>query len=99
MKTATREVHVKDDIDADKGIDPRLPNWIRLIVGNRVPIQCKGGVIITGTVESCEEGLLLLRAVEVKGHVRCVSPEWLLLDRTSIAHIHPVCEVANKPKA
>lgn len=99
MKTATKEVYVNDDIDHDKGIDPRLPKWIRLIVGNRVIIQCKGGVIIKGTVERCEEGLLLLRTVEVKGHVRCVSPEWPLLDRTSIAHIQPTCEVGNRYKA
>jgi hypothetical protein len=64
-----------------------------LLKGQRLVIQCKTGIIIEGEFLELDKGLLRLSDATVKGKNHIAHPQWLLLERVAVAHIHPVCEV------
>ncbi len=64
-----------------------------MLKGQRLVIQCKTGVIIEGEFLEMDKGIIRLADATVKGKYHIARPQWLLLERVAVAHIHPVCDV------
>jgi hypothetical protein len=88
----------QEQSSSDSSSESRQPRqraasiW-ELLKGQRLVIQCKTGIIIEGEFLELDKGLLRLSDATVKGKNHIAHPQWLLLERVAVAHIHPVCEV------
>lgn len=67
---------------------------LRSLIGQRVVIQEKNGPIALGLFESFDqgEGYLKLTGAQITGRGKKVSPPFVLVHFTAIAHIHPEVE-------
>lgn len=72
---------------------PKFQN-LRSLVGLRVVVQEKNGPIVTGLFSdfSAGEGYLRIADASVTGRSKKVSPPFVLVHFTAIAHIHPEVE-------
>lgn len=59
------------------------------LIGERVIIQSRAGVMYTGILMHNESGLLRLEDCTIQGIHHTAKSKWVLVDRTMIAHVHP----------
>lgn len=66
--------------------------WLPLI-DKRVVIQQKRGALIIGTLIGQRDGFFVLVDATLKGQKYQLAPRRILVDRTSVAHMHEECTV------
>jgi hypothetical protein len=69
---------------------PYFAVWSPL-VDKQIVIQQKGGIIITGKFIGQRDGFFVLANAIVKGRSLKASPERILVERVSVAHMHEEC--------
>lgn len=60
------------------------------LIGNRAIFQLRSGQIIEGTLSELKQNFLKLEKVSVTGRVFRSAPQWLYLDKSTIAFFHQV---------
>lgn len=86
--TATEEV-VKSE---GKWKKPQFSVWSPL-VDKAIVIQQKGGIVIKGTLIGQRDMFFVLENATIHGRTMKASPTRLLVERTSVAHMHEECPV------
>jgi hypothetical protein len=64
-------------------------NPIATLIGQRITIHNKAGMVYTGKLTLNEGGFLRLEDCTIVGSRHRATAAWVLVDRTVIAHIHP----------
>jgi hypothetical protein len=77
-----------------KGSEPnKKVGALQSVIGQRVTIQGKSGIIYSGLLVELSEGFLRLEDCMMQGNNFRVQPPWCLIDRTSISHVHPSVDI------
>jgi len=93
MTTATliKGKEQSEQSEQPKAPKPKQPpsNPIFTLIGQRVTVQQRGGVVVSGKFASYKAGLVMLEDVTITGASHRVSVPWCWIDRAVLAHIHP----------
>ncbi|MGA7876410.1 MAG: hypothetical protein WCA08_12175 [Desulfoferrobacter sp.] len=75
------------------------PDPFPALAGANLTMQSRGGLVYQGTYRGLLKGFFRLEPATVIGSNQAVNVPWVLVDRSAIAHLHPIGTMDNESKA
>lgn len=95
IQTELQSSRTKEKSEAPISTNPdaKVSILLEKMKSRRIILQGWDKVTFEGDLVDFCEGFFILNKVTITGNKNKVSPPWAIVDRKTISHIHPVCEV------